>query len=1499
MPGSCILPATTTIGNTNSTCSSCTLTGGALTIAACDAASTIVFYSSLAGSAAIPQPAYNPVAPITVFYACVNTTTGCRSAIQSYTTTIGACATPTPPTGTLSLIESVCTGACTATSGSISVGSKACSTGVLEYSLDNSAFTSSLPAYNNSNTITVYSRCSCSSTSTSTSVSISTNPAPCAAPAAALVGNISSTCSGCTVSGGGFTLPTPCIGSTLTYYSSASGTTVVASPNYDPFNAITIYYACVNAVGCRSAISTYTTTVANCSTPIPAVVSNNNSICSGCTLLGGNFIVSTPCDANSSLIYYNDATGIVVVPTPLYDQSNSVTIFYACVNNITGCSSAIQTYTSTVGSCPLPSSPTGAPVIVQSACSAACVSTLGSINTGTLTCTTGSLEYSINGGISWTSTVPAYNNTTALTMLVRCYCNSTSASVSVSFATTPATCPSISTPAIGNTSSTCSGCVASGGGFVTLTPCTGSTLKYYSDATASIEIAPPIYNPSTSSIVYYACVNTLTGCSSAIQTYTTTVGVCPAISTPSGGLIINNSTCNAGCSQTLGTITQGALACAVGSLQYSTNGGATWSFSIPVYDPITALNISTRCACTTTASFSSALSFATAPVSCTVPAAPSGAIVDNVCPSTVGSIACDCGLNTTQYSTNGGTTWSSTPPVYSLSSINFLARCVNATGCTSSSPAFSTSPTVCLVCPILTTVAPAVIIQNESACDVGCSTTSGLIVPPSTTCPIGSALQYSLDNITWSATLPTYNNSIAITIRTRCLCDIDAGVVSPSSVVSTVPSGCSIPSAPTSAILNNNCPSTTGTIACDCGPNTVQYSSDGGGTWSNLEPSYSTTIVNFLSRCVNAFGCTSSSLSFATAPVVCPSCPAFTSAIPVVIIAQNANCGPDCAITFGSIIAPTTSCPLGSVLHYSTDNIAWSSTLPIYDNVLPMTVSTRCSCSADASVVSSVVSVTTTPTVCVIPSAPVSAIIDNVCPSLSGEISCNCLAGNTTEYSTDGGLTWSDAAPNYTSVATTFLSRCINAQGCTSLAASFATAPNSCLIINITDPCSCNAANALTAIIQVNGGTAPFVVTAIAAINPTSGLAYTLAEANVFLNSTTGVLVLPLRANDTYSVSINDASTNSVSTASTFICDYTAITFGLIDTTFCNTDANVALSNGSPIGGNYFIDAALNATIQPSLLSAGAHTASYILVDANACSQTENVSFVIENCFGLSGQIWADTVVDNNVYDATEVLVEGVIITVIDPATGEIVATTLSNASGEWSVANLPNGSYQVVTSGSALLDLIGATVLVSIIDNSIVTNFPLITTDALSIVFEAFYIVGECDKSVLNWKVSNTEGLLYFEILRSVDGINFTSISQIATNPTNINQQKFTFIDNYNSFANTYYKIKMLYSDGSTKYSVIRTVSSDCSIDVLDIIEIMPNPALGDLNFLINANTEGDIIIKTFDVTGREVSEYVSSIVVGLQTVTMPVDRLATGVYYSTVLYNNKQVTTTKFIKK
>jgi len=214
--------------------------------------------------------------------------------------------------------------------------------------------------------------------------------------------------------------------------------------------------------------------------------------------------------------------------------------------------------------------------------------------------------------------------------------------------------------------------------------------------------------------------------------------------------------------------------------------------------------------------------------------------------------------STLEYSVDGGATWSTTLPTYNQNTaVTVDTRCVCDSDATDISTVASvtTVPGMCAMCDpaIAAATAPAATVPSESTCEADNVTLSGgVIAAPAGTCPTGSTLEYSTDGgATWSTTLPTYNQTTAVTVDTRCVCDIDATIVSATASATTIPGECTGGSNCSISVTISN-------FACDDGGTpddptddmvTFEYTVTDGGTgttWSSDQGdagvAYGTTI---------------------------------------------------------------------------------------------------------------------------------------------------------------------------------------------------------------------------------------------------------------------------------------------------------------------------------------------------------------------------------------------------------------------------------------------------------------------------------------------------------------------------------------------------------------------------------------------------------------------------------------------------------------------------------
>lgn len=167
---------------------------------------------------------------------------------------------------------------------------------------------------------------------------------------------------------------------------------------------------------------------------------------------------------------------------------------------------------------------------------------------------------------------------------------------------------------------------------------------------------------------------------------------------------------------------------------------------------------------------------------------------------------------------------------------------------------------------------------------------------------------------------------------------------------------------------------------------------------------------------------------------------------------------------------------------------------------------------------------------------------------------------------------------------------------------------------------------------------------------------------------------------------------------------------------------------------------------------------------------------------------------------------------------------------------------------------------------------------------------------ALLEWRTQNEEGLLHYELERSTNNKDFSLINtQQATNSNGTFYYKYEDLDFPGlaaNFGNVYYRLKLVSEDNSFAYSdTVKLTARD--------MYIYPVPASDVINLHVQGVTEATKYrILLVDVSGRQYSIQQYSVPTGQTTITMPITRLANGMYIMLVETRPGDIRKFKFIK-
>lgn len=152
-----------------------------------------------------------------------------------------------------------------------------------------------------------------------------------------------------------------------------------------------------------------------------------------------------------------------------------------------------------------------------------------------------------------------------------------------------------------------------------------------------------------------------------------------------------------------------------------------------------------------------------------------------------------------------------------------------------------------------------------------------------------------------------------------------------------------------------------------------------------------------------------------------------------------------------------------------------------------------------------------------------------------------------------------------------------------------------------------------------------------------------------------------------------------------------------------------------------------------------------------------------------------------------------------------------------------------------------------------------------------------------VHWRLDNEQGIVDYQLERSQDGINYETVYATSAN----GQLQYTFLDE-DPFTETYYRLKITQSDGSTKLSQWIVLEQEASKNRQ--VQIYPNPSNHSvqIHFL---GSQGNATLTITDLLGRTVLEKNITTVEGQNRHTLDLSTLSSAVYLLSLKNGTQQV--------
>lgn len=176
------------------------------------------------------------------------------------------------------------------------------------------------------------------------------------------------------------------------------------------------------------------------------------------------------------------------------------------------------------------------------------------------------------------------------------------------------------------------------------------------------------------------------------------------------------------------------------------------------------------------------------------------------------------------------------------------------------------------------------------------------------------------------------------------------------------------------------------------------------------------------------------------------------------------------------------------------------------------------------------------------------------------------------------------------------------------------------------------------------------------------------------------------------------------------------------------------------------------------------------------------------------------------------------------------------------------------------------------------------------------FYGVGNHTQNFLTWRTANEQDLTTYEIQKSIDASNYSTIAVIPAKNNYANQYQFTDV-NIKS-TNNFYRLKINGLNNEVKYSPVINLQN--SVKEITISNISPNPAINTVNIAVLSPAAQPINYQVIDVSGKTIAKGSFNIAAGNTNKQLDVSAYPAGIlFFKMYDKNNKLLNTQKILKQ
>jgi hypothetical protein len=227
-----------------------------------------------------------------------------------------------------------------------------------------------------------------------------------------------------------------------------------------------------------------------------------------------------------------------------------------------------------------------------------------------------------------------------------------------------------------------------------------------------------------------------------------------------------------------------------------------------------------------------------------------------------------------------------------------------------------------------------------------------------------------------------------------------------------------------------------------------------------------------------------------------------------------------------------------------------------------------------------------------------------------------------------------------------------------------------------------------------------------------------------------------------------------------------------------------------------------------------------------------------------------------------------------------------------------PNGHIAGTTTGTSItVDAPGT----YIVKQQLASGCSTYATDTLNIVFDptckvlangltSFTGNIRTEAAQLNWTTNANSSTEYFEVLRSVDGVNFIPVSTINVQAQDRSVGNYSFKEEMPSLQKPFifYKLKIRMNSKAVIYSSVLRL--DMPLQETGVL-LFPNPASNAVQLGMSSDKNQDLKLLVYDLSGRVIESKIFSLKQGSNLFTVETSKWNPGAYMLQLSTQNQTV--------